>query len=261
MCDILQYKSVHISYGMRDVVRDVSFSLKKGQILGIAGESGSGKTSLIRAAMGLLGPGGRVSSGRILYEGMDLARLTAKERRAVNGVRLAMIFQNPGAYFCPVRKTGTQLYEAVRAHQKIPRAAFTAQVLELLEKTGFEDPGQILEKYPFELSGGMIQRIAVVCAMFSRPQILLADEPTSALDAAVQKQVLDLIRSVRDEYETSVLIVTHNLEVIRAAADEVLIMKDGMVVESGQTVSVMSHPTHAYTKELISAAPRLRRPL
>ncbi len=261
MPEILQYEHVNIAYGSRHVVRDVSFSLKKGQILGIAGESGCGKTTLIRAAMGLLGAGGRTSSGKILFEGLDLTRLTPKERRSVNGDRLAMIFQNPAAYFCPVRKTGTQLYEAVRAHQKIPRGEFTKQAAALLEKTGFKDPEQILEKYPFELSGGMMQRIAVACAMLSRPQVLLADEPTSALDAAVQKQVLDLLLSVRNEYGTSVLIVSHNLGIIRAVADMAVVMKDGMVTESGPAASLLSHPSHEYTRELLAAEPRLRRSL
>lgn len=256
---ILKYDRVELSYLGQPVVQDVSFSLEPGEILGIVGESGSGKSTLIKAAMGLLGSEGCVTKGQICYRGRNLPDLPSKELRKLNGPELGYIFQNAGSSFCPIRTVGAQLYETVRAHGKISRAEFGPQALEMLEKLGFENGERILAAYPFELSGGMQQRIGIAAAMLLRPSVLLADEPTSALDVTIQKQVVEEMALVRKTFGTAIVLVSHNLGVIGALADNVLVLKDGKCVEYGRCDQVLSNPGSAYAKALLSAVPRLRR--
>ena len=257
--EVLRYDRVEIRYNGKAAVRDVSFTLGKGEILGIVGESGSGKSTLIKAAMGLLGAEGLVTRGDIWYRGKSLPDLSAKELREINGAEIAMIFQDAGNAFCPVRTVGAQLYESMREHRKIPERDFEALAAETFGKIGFENPKRILESYPFELSGGMRQRVGIASAVLMNPAILLADEPTSALDVLVQKQVLEELTLIRNLYGVSMVIVTHNLGVVRAVADRVLVMKDGEAVEYGDTARVLEHPERDYTRKLLSAVPRLRR--
>lgn len=259
MAGFLQYDHVDIAYQGESAIQDVSFSLEPGEILGIVGESGSGKSTLIKAAMGLLGPEGRVTRGSIRYRGTDLLTLPSREMRKLCGPELGFIFQNAGASFCSIRRVGDQLYESVRAHRKISKKEFSLEALEMLEKLGFPDGNRILNSYPFELSGGMQQRVGIAAAMLLRPKVLFADEPTSALDVTVQKQVVEEMLLVRKIFGTAVVLVTHNLGVIGAMADRVLVMKDGEIVETGETHQVLNHPQADYTKALLSAVPRLRR--
>ncbi|MBR1740742.1 MAG: ABC transporter ATP-binding protein [Lachnospiraceae bacterium] len=231
MDEILAYEQVEICYDGLPVVRDVSFSLGKGEILVIAGESGSGKSTLIKAAMGLLGSAGMVTRGSIRYYGKNLLELSEKELRKWNGAELGMIFQNTGSSFCPVRTMGAQLYESMRAHEKVTKVEFREKALSLFQKIGFENGERILSCYPFELSGGMQQRVGIAAAMLLHPKVLLADEPTSALDGYVQKQVVEEMLRVREIYDTSIVLVTHHIGVARAMADRILVLKDGEVVE------------------------------
>ncbi len=259
MEEILRYDSVTIAYDGVPAVRDVSFSLGEGEILGIVGESGSGKSTLLKAAMGLLGRGGAVTGGEIRYRGQDLTALSEKEMRRFSGPELGMIFQHAGEAFCPVRTVGAQLHEAVAAHRETTAAAFQEEALQLLEKLRFEDPERILESCPFQLSGGMMQRVGIAAAMLLGPSVLLADEPTSALDVSVQKKAVEEMLSIRELCRTSILIVTHNIGVVRAMADRVIVMKDGVTVESGGCRDVLEHPVQAYTRRLLAAVPKLRR--
>ena len=259
MSEILSYEHVDISYNGSAAVRDVSFAVDEGEILGIVGESGSGKSTLIKAAMGLLGPGGLVTRGDIWYKGKNLPDLPWSEMRKLNGPELGMIFQAAGSSFCPIRTVGAQLYESMAEHQAISKQEFRERAVELLGKIGFEDGQRILESYPFELSGGMQQRVGIATAMLLSPSILFADEPTSALDVSVQRQVVDEMLMVRESFGTSIVLVTHNIGVVRAMADHVLVMKDGEMVEYGETQQVLSNPTQDYTRKLMSAVPRLRR--
>ena len=259
MNEILQYANVTTSYNGTPVVHDVSFSLREGEILGVVGESGSGKSTLLKAAMGLLGPGGVVARGDIWYKGQNLPDLSEKELRRLSGPELAMIFQNAGASFCPIRTVGAQLYETVSAHENISEADFRKKAAELLQKLRFEDAARILKSYPFELSGGMMQRVGIAAAMLLNPSVLLADEPTSALDVSVQKQAVEEMLLIRELYHTAIIIVTHNIGVVRAMADRVVVMKDGRMVESGDARDVLEHPEQEYTKTLMAAVPRLRR--
>ena len=259
MAEILSYEHVTIAYNGVPAVKDVSFSVNEGEILGIVGESGSGKSTLIRAAMGLLGDRGLVTRGDILLEGRSLVDMSPRERRLVNGKKLGMIFQYAGSSFCPIRTVEAQLFESVRAHEAVSREAFRRRADELLGKLGFADPERILNSYPFELSGGMQQRVGIAAAMYFEPGVLFADEPTSALDVSVQKQVLEEMLKVRREFGTAIVLVTHNIGVVGAMADNVLVMKDGETVEYGSREQVLLRPEQAYTKRLMAAVPRLRR--
>lgn len=256
---LLQYNHVDISYLGQPVIRDVSFSLHSGEILGIVGESGSGKSTLIKAAMGLLGCEGQVTRGDIWFKGKNLPELPPKELRKLCGPELGYIFQSSGSAFCPIRTVGAQLFETMKEHEKISRKDFEAQALELLSKLGFDSGKRILASYPFELSGGMQQRIGIAAAMLLNPSVLFADEPTSALDVTIQKQVVEEMLMVRETFGTAIVLVTHNLGVIGAMTDRVLVLENGRCVECGSTRQVLSHPRADYTKALLAAVPRLRR--
>ena len=259
MEELLRYDHVDISYNGFLAVKDVSFTLEPGEILGIVGESGCGKSTLIKAAMGLLGNDGMVTRGDIWYKGRNLPDLPPKELRKLNGRSLGMIFQSAGSSFCPIRTIGAQLYETMTEHEKISNAEFLDRAMELLGKLGFEDGKRILGSYPFELSGGMQQRVGIAAAMLLNPSVLLADEPTSALDVSVQKQVVEEMLLVRDTFGTAIILVAHNIGVIGAMADKVLVMKNGETVEYGKTQQVLENPQADYTRALLSAVPRLRR--
>ncbi|HIV24545.1 MAG TPA: ABC transporter ATP-binding protein [Candidatus Scatomonas pullistercoris] len=256
---LLTYDSVEISYGGEPVVRGVSFSLAPGEILGIVGESGSGKSTLIRGALGLLGSGGMVTRGDIWFQGNNLPDLPEKEMRKIRGARIGMIFQDAGASLCPVRTIGAQIRESLSAHRKISRRESDGEALELLDKLGFRDGKRILESYPFELSGGMNQRVGIAIACLPKPGVLLADEPTSALDVTVQKQAVEEMLLMRRLYGTAMILVTHNIGVVRAMADSVLVLKEGEMVEYGPAPQVLAHPRADYTKKLLAAVPELRR--
>ena len=223
---ILTYDSVEISFDGEAVVHDVSFSLTPGEILGLVGESGSGKSTLIKAAMGLLGSGGLVTRGDICYMGQNILDISEKEKRKIRGAGIGMIFQDAGASLCPIRTIGDQIYESMRAH---------------------------------ELSGGMNQRAGIAISMLMNPPILLADEPTSALDVSVQRQVVREMLKLRELFGTAIIIVTHDIGVVRAMADTVLVLKNGKMVEYGEAKKVLNHPQDPYTKKLLAAVPRLKR--
>lgn len=259
MAVLLRFDRVEISYDGCPAVQDVSLSLQEGEILAIVGESGSGKSTIIKAAMGLLGRSGAITRGDILYRGKSLTGLSPEELRRINGPELGMIFQDSGSSFCPVRTIGAQLYESVAAHETVTKKAFENSALDLLEKLGFEDGNRILKSYPFELSGGMQQRVGIAAAMLLKPSVLLADEPTSALDVFAQKQAVREMMLLRELFDTSIILVTHNIGVAGAMADNVLVLKDGRVAEYGETQRVFSAPENDYTKKLMAAVPRLRK--
>lgn len=259
MEEILRYDHVDISYNGFLAVKDVSFTVEPGEILGIVGESGCGKSTLIKAAMGLLGSAGMVTQGDIWYRDQNLPDLSPRELRKLNGQELGMIFQSAGSSFCPIRTIEAQLYETMTEHGKISKAEFEDCAMEMLGKLGFEDGKRVLKSYPFELSGGMQQRVGIAAAMLLNPSVLFADEPTSALDVSVQKQVVEEMLLVRKTFGTSIVLVAHNIGVIGTMADKVLVLKDGETVEYGPTQQVLTSPQADYTRALLSAVPRLRR--
>ena len=259
MEELLRYQSVEVSFNGRAVTHDITFSLHPGEILGIVGESGSGKSTLLKAALGLLGRDGMVTRGDIWFEGKDLPDLSEGELRHIRGARIGMIFQNAGAALCPIRTIGDQIHESMAAHGKISRAEAGEKALALFEQLGFDDPERIWKSYPFELSGGQKQRVGIAAAMLMRPAVLLADEVTSALDVAVQKQVVEQLLHLRGLFGTAMILVTHDIGVVSAMADTVLMLKDGRVMEYGPAAQVLKNPQSAYTRQLLDAVPKLRR--
>ena len=256
---LLTYRSVEVSFNGRAVTHDVSFTLYAGEILGIVGESGSGKSTLLKAAMGLLGNGGLVTKGDIWFKGKDLPDLPEKELRKICGAGIGMIFQDAGASLCPIRTIGEQIYESMSAHMEITRSQAREKALALFEKLQFKDGQRIWNSYPFELSGGMNQRAGIAIAMLMEPPVLLADEPTRALDVAVQKQVIEEMLHLRELFGTAIILVTHDIGVVSAMADTVLVLKDGRIMEFGTAQQVLHEPRDAYTRKLLAAVPKLRR--
>ena len=259
MKEILSYDSVEISFDGKAVVHDVSFSLHPGEILGIVGESGSGKSTLLKAAMGLLGKGGMVTRGDIWFQEKDIPDLSRGEMQKICGEKIGMIFQDAGASLCPIRTIGEQIYESIAAHKKMSREQAKEKALGLFEKLKFQDGERIWNSYPFELSGGMNQRVGIAIAMLMEPPVLLADEPTSALDVAVQRQVVQEMLSLRELFGTAIILVTHDIGVVSAMADSILVIKEGKVMEYGTAKQVLAAPQNDYTRKLLSAVPRLRR--
>lgn len=259
MNSLLRVEHVTISYNGKPVVQDVSFELRQGEILGIVGESGSGKSTIIRAIMGLLGEEGLVTRGDIWYRGENLTDMSAKKLRKYLGTEIGMVFQDCKGALCPVRKIGTQIYEAVSEHEKISRRAVRERAGEIMRKIGLDDSDRVLDSYPFELSGGMNQRVGICTAMIMRPKLLLADEPTSALDVTVQKQVVEELLLMRREYDTAMILVTHNIGVVRMMADRTLVLQNGQVREYGETEAVLDHSEDPYTKTLMSSVLHLKR--
>ena len=256
---LLTYRSVEVSFNGRAVTHDVSFTLHAGEILGIVGESGSGKSTLLKAAMGLLGNGGLVTKGDIWFKGKDLPDLPEKELRKICGAGIGMIFQDAGASLCPIRTIGEQIYESMSAHMEITRSQAREKALALFEKLQFKDGQRIWNSYPFELSGGMNQRAGIAIAMLMEPPVLLADEPTSAMDVVVQKQVIEEMLHLREMFGTAMILVTHDIGVVSAMADTVLVLQDGRIMEFGTARQVLHEPQNAYTRTLLAAVPKLRR--
>ena len=259
MSVLLDYQHVEISFNGNAVVHDVSFQLHPGEILGLVGESGSGKSTLIKAAMGLLGKSGMVTRGDIWFEGKNLPDLPEKEMRKICGEKIGMIFQDCGASMSPIRTIGEQIVESMAAHHKVNVAEARATAMELFGKLRFKDGERVWNSYPFELSGGMNQRAGIAIAMLMNPAILMADEPTSALDVAVQRQVVEEMLNIRDVFGTAFIIVTHDIGVVSAMADSILVLQSGYMMEYGKAKDVLENPRNDYTKKLLSAVPRLRR--
>ncbi|HWT29710.1 MAG TPA: ABC transporter ATP-binding protein [Propylenella sp.] len=244
--------------GSRVVVDDLSFDLAAGETLCIAGESGSGKSMTALSIMRLLPePMARIAGGRILLGGRDLAALSEAEMRQVRGGDVAMIFQEPMTSLNPVLTVGRQLVEAIRAHRDIGRSEARAAALEALMAVRISEPERRLKQYPHELSGGMRQRAMIAMALAGRPKVLIADEPTTALDVTVQAQILELIRSLKRDFGTAVILITHDMGVVAEMADRVVIMHDGRMVEAGSVERIFRTPQADYTRALLSAVPRL----
>ncbi|MGV8905187.1 MAG: ABC transporter ATP-binding protein [Acetobacterium sp.] len=256
---LLEMQHVEICYDGKPMVFDVNLTMKKGEILGIVGESGSGKSTLIKAVMGLLGPAGAVTKGDIFYNGQNVLDIQPEELRQLRGPEIGIIFQNCERALCSIRTIGDQLYESMEQHGKVKRAEVNKLAMALLKKINLPDGERILKSYPFELSGGMNQRVGIVMAMIQKPDLLFADEPTSALDVTVQAQVIKEMMTLRNEFRTGIAIVTHNIGVVSYMADKVAVMHRGHMIEYGDTREVINNPQEAYTKKLIRAVPRIRK--
>ena len=254
---LLEIKNVDISYGKQLTVKDCSICLEKGEICSIVGESGSGKTTVIRAVLGLLAGGGKVTAGDIIYEGRSLLKLTKKEWRDLRGHDISMIFQDSGAMMNQTRLIGKSFVEYVRTHETISEKDAWNKGSEMLGRMRLPDPDRIMRSYPFQLSGGMRQRVGIAMGMTYQPHLLLADEPTSALDVTTQAQIVRQMMELRDEYGTSVIIVTHDLGVASYMADKVVVMKNGVIEDQGGRQYILYETDNAYTKKLMNAVPSL----
>ena len=257
MQELLRIEGLTAGYGGVPVIRDVRLALRPGEVLSIVGESGSGKSTLLKSVAQVRGLAAEIIAGSVHFAEHDMAMVSAADKRRLHGEELAMVFQYAGASLSPARTIGAQLVEAVRAHEKRSAAEIRARAEEVFGGMGFTDVGRILASYPFELSGGMAQRAAIALAVILRPQLLLADEPTSALDATIQLQVLDELRALKDRTGTAILLITHNIGVVRHIADRVAVMSKGRIVEQGSVREVLEHPQHDYTKSLLAAVPKM----
>jgi peptide/nickel transport system ATP-binding protein len=234
---------------------DVNLEVRPGETLGIVGESGSGKTMTALSVMGLLPPGGSVVGGEILFEGRDLRSLPTDEVRRIRGVRMGMVFQDPLTSLNPTMRIGTQVAEPLRVHEGAGKAQARERAIEILRRVGMPRPDKIVDNYPHELSGGMRQRVAIAMALICSPRLLIADEPTTALDVTTQRQILELIDDLREEFGMAVILVTHDLGVIAGRADRVAVMYAGRVVETAATAELFRSPRHRYTEALMAALP------
>jgi peptide/nickel transport system ATP-binding protein len=242
--------------GLKPVLRDISFSLASGETLCIAGESGSGKSVTSLAIMGLLPKASlRVTSGEILLGERDLLKISNRALRQVRGGEIAMVFQEPMTSLNPVISIGAQLVEAIQAHQGRDNAEAVA--LRMLDAVQITEPAKRLKQYPHELSGGMRQRVMIAMALSCQPKVLIADEPTTALDVTVQAQILTLMRELKAEFGTSIVLITHDMGVVAEMADRVLIMQGGRLIEQGSAIAIFNRPEQPYTRQLLAAVPRL----
>ncbi|SBS72755.1 ABC transporter ATP-binding protein [uncultured Microbacterium sp.] len=237
-------------------VRDVSLEVRRGEVLAIVGESGSGKTVTARSILGLL-PETATASGAVILDGVDIVSMGRDELRQVRGTKAAMIFQEPSTALNPVFTVGWQLAEGLRAHQKISKKAARARAVEMLRLVGIPDAEHRVNHYPHQFSGGQKQRIVIAMALALEPAVILADEPTTALDVTVQAEILELLRRLRDDFGTAIVLITHNMGVVADLADRVAVMLNGEVVESAPARELFAAPQHEYTKRLLAAVPRL----
>ena len=257
MKEILKVKDLSVNNNSVKILKNISFNIKKGEILGIVGESGCGKSTLIRALIQMMNKSEEIISGEILFNERNLLSLDSKQIRKLRGNNLAVIFQNPGATLNPIRKIGKQFVQTMQSHMNINKNEALEKAANMLEKVNLKDSKCILNSYPFELSGGMKQRFTIALAMILEPEILIADEPTSALDVTVQAQVVKEMMSLRDNFQTSIIIVTHSMSVISQMVDKVAVMYSGNMVEYGDKEDILRNPKHPYTKALIDAVPKL----
>ena len=241
--------------GVVKAVDDVSLTLERGRILGIVGESGSGKSMLAYSIMGLVDAPGRIVSGRIALNGIDLAGLDEPSWRRLRGARVAMVFQDPMMTLNPVLRIDTQMVEAVRAHHAISHESALERAREALSRVGIASPDERLRNYPHQFSGGMRQRVAIAIALINRPDLVIADEPTTALDVTIQGQILSEMQALCRDAGTGLIWITHDLSVIAGLADEVCVMYAGRVVEAGPVDDVLDGPRHPYTRGLLDSVP------
>jgi len=239
-------------------VDGVSFDLYPGEVLGIVGESGCGKSMTALSILGLVPqPPGRITGGRVLFEGRDLLRLPERELQRIRGAAISMIFQEPTTSLNPVFTIGDQIAETLRRHERLGRRAARARAVELLAKVGIPAPAERLDAYPHELSGGMRQRVMIAIALACNPKVLLADEPTTALDVTIQAQILDLLERLQAELGMAVVIITHDLGIVAEFAHRVLVMYAGRVIEEGSVDAIFDRPAHPYTRGLLASLPDL----
>jgi peptide/nickel transport system ATP-binding protein/oligopeptide transport system ATP-binding protein len=244
--------------GVARAVDDVSFKIDRGEVLGIVGESGCGKSVTAQTIMRLIPiPPGKIVQGKIQFDSIDLLNLTMEKMRTIRGKRISMIFQEPMTSLNPVYTIGNQLSEMFILHEKQSKKASWQQAIDMLKKVQIPAPEKRVHEYPHQLSGGMRQRAMIAMALSCNPEILIADEPTTALDVTIQAQILDLMIQLKQEYDTAIMMITHDLGVIAEIAERVIVMYAGKIVEEGRTGAIFDNPKHPYTQGLIRSIPKL----
>ena len=255
---MLEIKDLAVQYGNQEpTIEHFNLSMKKGEIISVVGESGSGKTTVIRAVLGALAGAGRVTSGDILFHGESLLKNSKNDWRKIRGSKISMIFQDCGGTLNPIRKIGSQYVEYIRTHESVSKKEAWGRAVTMLTKMRLPDAENIMNSYPYQLSGGMRQRVGIAMAMTFNPELLLADEPTSALDVTTQAQIVRQMMELRDDFGTGIIIVTHNIGVAAYMADQLIVMHHGKVVDHGTREEVLNNPTSDYTKKLLEAVPEM----
>ena len=255
---MLEIKDLTIQYGDKDpVVENFSLSLKKGEIITIVGESGSGKSTVLSSILGLLPNGGKIISGDIIYNGESMLNKSLNQWRELRGTEITMISQDSGGTLNPIRKIGKQFVEYIQTHSKIATKEAEEKAKEMFSKVNLPDPEIIMKSYPHQLSGGMKQRVGIAMALTFHPKIILADEPTSALDVITQAQIVKEIMDLRKKFDTSIIMVTHNLGVAAYISDKIIVMQNGKIVDAGNKNEVIENPKSEYTKKLLEAVPEI----
>lgn len=256
---MLKIKDLSIKYSKNKSVSVDKFnlSMKQGEIISIVGESGSGKSTVIKAILGTLSDSGEISNGEIIFEGESLIEKSKDDLRKLRGTKISMIFQECAGTLNPIRKIGKQYVEYICTHSKMNKKEAWILAVTMLEKMRLPDGENIMNSYPYQLSGGMCQRVGIAIAMTFKPILLLADEPTSALDVTNQAQIVKHMMELRSDYNTSIIIVTHNIGVAAYMADKIIVMKDGKIMDYGTRDQVLNNPESDYTKELLNSIPEM----
>ena len=255
---MLEIKDLTIQYGDKDpVVENFSLSLKKGEIITIVGESGSGKSTVLSSILGLLPNGGKIISGDIIYNGESMLSKSLNQWRELRGTEITMISQDSGGTLNPIRKIGKQFVEYIQTHPKMSTNEAEEKAKDLSSQVHLPDPVIIMKSYPHQLSGGMKQRVGIAMALTFHPKIILADEPTSALDVITQAQIVKEIMDLRKKFDTSIIMVTHNLGVAAYISDKIIVMQNGKIVDAGNKNEVIENPKSEYTKKLLEAVPEI----
>jgi peptide/nickel transport system ATP-binding protein/oligopeptide transport system ATP-binding protein len=261
LTDVLEVKNLKTYFfteeGIIKAVDDVSFRVPKGRTLGLVGESGCGKSVTAMSITRLISPPGRIAGGQILLNGRDLIPLSDREMREVRGAQISMIFQEPMTALNPVLTVGFQIAEAVLAHERVSKREASTRAVEAMKAVSIPDPEKRAQDYPHQLSGGMRQRIMIAMALVCRPALVIADEPTTALDVTIQAQILELLDNLREQYQLSLILISHDLGVIAEVAETVAVMYAGKIVEIGPAMDVFHNPKHPYTEGLLRSVPRL----
>ncbi|CAM3849240.1 ABC transporter ATP-binding protein [Cohnella lubricantis] len=264
MRPILEVKDLSVSFdvfgGEVQAIRGVNFTVNEGEAVAIVGESGSGKSVTAQTVMRLIAtPPGRIKNGSIMFNGRDLLSLSEKEMRKVRGNEIGMIFQDPMTSLNPTMTIGSQITEGLVKHQKLSHSAAKTRAIELLKMVGIPNPEVRLKQYPHNFSGGMRQRVMIAIALACNPALLIADEPTTALDVTIQAQIMELMKDLQKQMNTSIILITHDLGVVADVCDRVIVMYAGQVVETGTIKEIFRNPQHPYTKGLLKSLPRLNQ--
>jgi len=254
---LLEVEDLSVSFGSLNILNGVSFRLNPGETLGIVGESGSGKSMTALALMRLLPRGGQLNAKRLELQGEDMLSATETRLESLRGAEIGMIFQEPMTALNPVLTVGAQIAETARRHQNVSRAEARNRAIEALRRVGIPSPEQRFYDYPHHMSGGMRQRVMIAMALICRPKLLIGDEPTTALDVTIQAQILDLMLDLQDEYHMGIILISHDLGVVSAFTDRVMIMYLGQVLEEASATDIFTNPRHPYTEALLASIPEL----